>query len=285
MRIRSLGYATDVDVLPTGAIIEDRGPFVVVRSPSNPTHYWGNFLIFREPPVEGDRERWEAHFDHEICARSHIAFGWDVIDGDVGAAAAEFVAAGYELQEDVVLVAEPEELRAHARASDDVVIRALDPTPGVDEAGWDAATRVQVENRDPGHTEADHRAFVDARTADRRRRFVSGDGAWFVAETADGDVVAGCGVVVTEGRGRFQSVDTLEAWRNRGIASRLVHDAGRAAIERFGAERLVIVADSTYHALPLYESLGFVPRERTAGVCWWPGATNASRHPQRGAVA
>jgi len=34
----------------------------------------------------------------------------------------------------------------------------------------------------------------------------------------------------------------------------------------------VIVADLHYHALGLYESLGFRRRERVAGVCRWPRA-------------
>jgi hypothetical protein len=59
----------------------------------------------------------------------------------------------------------------------------------------------------------------------------------------------------------------------------VVHDAGRAALEQFGASHLVIGADAEYHALPLYESLGFVVRERSLAVCWWPGAPRASLHP------
>jgi ribosomal protein S18 acetylase RimI-like enzyme len=281
MPVRSLTYATEIDVLPTGVIVEDRGPYVVVRSPSNPTHFWGNFLLYPQPPSAGDRVAWEADFAREVGATRHIAFGWDTIEGELGAAEEELVAAGYRMEVGVSLVAQPHELRAHARASHDVRIRPLDPSPGADAAGWAASIEVQVEGRDAGHTEEDHRAFVEARTADRRRRFLAGDGAWYVAENTEGEVVAGCGVVVTEGRGRFQSVDTREAYRNQGIASRLVHDAGRHAFEHFGATQLVIVADVGYHALALYESLGFVARERTAGACWWPGAPHADRHPDR----
>jgi hypothetical protein len=42
--------------------------------------------------------------------------------------------------------------------------------------------------------------------------------------------------------------------------------AGRLTAARFGAERLVIAADVDYHALGLYESLGFVRREQTVSV-------------------
>ena len=68
----------------------------------------------------------------------------------------------------------------------------------------------------------------------------------------------------------FQAVDTAESHRRRGIASRLVAEAARAAAETHGAEQLVIVADAGYHALGLYESLGFEREEHVFGVCLWP---------------
>jgi ribosomal protein S18 acetylase RimI-like enzyme len=76
--------------------------------------------------------------------------------------------------------------------------------------------------------------------------------------------------MVTEGRGRYQAVETALAHRRRGIASRLVADVARHAAENYGAEQLVIVADVAYHALALYESLGFERREHVFGVCRWP---------------
>jgi GNAT superfamily N-acetyltransferase len=200
-----------------------------------------------------------------------MAFGWDVIDGSLGNAQAEFEAAGYELNKVVALVATPGELTLHSRAHAHARVRPLDPDPSssVDEHAWDAIFRLQMANREPGHSDADYARFLAQRTAERRARFMDGDGAWYVAEL-DGEVVASCGIVVTNGRARYQAVDTDPAFQRKGLASRLIYDAGCDAIERFGAQRLVIVAEEGYHALPLYESLGFVARERTPGVCWWP---------------
>jgi ribosomal protein S18 acetylase RimI-like enzyme len=114
--------------------------------------------------------------------------------------------------------------------------------------------------------------------------YAAGRGAWFGA-WLDGQLLATLGVVVTDGRGRYQSVDTHPSARRRGLASRLVHDAGVTAVERFGAERLVIVTDSDNHALGVYRGVGFREAERTMGACWWPAARNASRHPRLGAAA
>jgi ribosomal protein S18 acetylase RimI-like enzyme len=64
-------------------------------------------------------------------------------------------------------------------------------------------------------------------------------------------------------------VDTALAYRRRGICSRLVVEAALLSVERYGAERFVIAADPGYHALGLYESLGFERAEQVVGVCMW----------------
>lgn len=277
----SLLAATDVDVLSDQAVVVDRGEYVVVRSPASPNHHWGNFLLSRVPPRAGAREAWEAAFEREFADQPrsrHRAFAWEG-EGGEEVAAAEFGAAGYDLDPCAALVARPEELVAHPRANAEVEIRALDPAPGADEALWHATAELQVAGRGEGHPEADYREFLADRTAERRRRFLAGDGAWFVATMPGGEVVAACGIVVTQGRARYQAVDTAEAFRRRGIARRLVHDAGAHAVRELGARHLVIGAETDYHALPLYESLGFVVRERSLAVCWWPTAPNAAEHP------
>lgn len=61
-------------------------------------------------------------------------------------------------------------------------------------------------------------------------------------------------------------MDTAEAHRGRGICSRLVVAAAHHAAQHYAAGRLVIAADPDYHALGLYESLGFTRTEEVAGV-------------------
>jgi ribosomal protein S18 acetylase RimI-like enzyme len=274
---RSLVYATEIDVLPANRIVARRDGYLVVRSPSNPAHYWGNLLIFDAPPEQGDAERWEKLFAHEFGDEPgvrHTTLAWDRTDGSVGNAREEFVPRGYDLSETVGLVAEPDRLHDHPRANRDVTVRALDPAPGADADLWAAVIELQVEGREEGHTEESYRVFTNARLADRRAHFQEGRGAWYVAlDPATGAVAASCGIVVTDGRARFQVVDTAAAYRRRGIASRLLIDAARHSAREHGAERFVIAADANYHAAGLYESLGFTPQERVFGVCRWPRET------------
>jgi ribosomal protein S18 acetylase RimI-like enzyme len=277
---RSLVWATDIDVLPIDRVVERREGFLVIRSPGNPMHYWGNLLLFDREPAPGDGLRWEALFDDafgdEPLVR-HRTFGWDRTDGTPGAAEAEFRSRGYDVEQSVGLVAHASRLVPHVRENGEVVVQALDPVVGVDEARWDEVVELQVAGRGEGHDADEYRSFTRARIADRRELFRDGRGAWYVAIDPAGDeVVASCGVVVTGGRGRFQVVNTAESHQRRGICSRLVVEAARRARDDFGAQRLVIVADADYHAAGLYESLGFEPAERVFGVCRWPRAVPES---------
>jgi ribosomal protein S18 acetylase RimI-like enzyme len=267
---RTLVWATELDVLPLDRVVERRDGYLVISSPSNPLHYWGNLLLFDRAPRPGDGERWEALFEAELGGDPlvrHRSFAWDDPSGFAGAAREEFGPRGYEVEESVGLVAEADRVVAHHRENRDVTVRALDPEAGAEEELWDAVVELQVAGREESQEEHEYRAFSRARIEDRRRLFRAGRGAWYVAvDPSTGDVAASCGVVVTGGRARYQVVDTALAYRRRGIASRLVVDSARHAVETYGAEQFVIVADLGYHALGLYESLGFERREQLVAV-------------------
>lgn len=276
---RSLVWATSIDVLPPERVVRREDGHLVVRSPTNPTHWWGNLLIFDEPPAAGDAERWEALFATEFADDPRVAhrtFAWDRTDDARGAADAEFGARGYSIDLSVGMIARPDEIHPHPRANTEVRIKALDPgQSGPDENLWEQVIEVQVAARDTErHDEEPYRVFSRARLAELRATFRAGLGAWYVA--LDGDVVAGTmGIVVTGGRARYQAVDTAITHRRRGVCSRLLVDAARHAAATYGATDLVIVADPDYHAAGIYESVGFRPVERACGVCRPPAAAGS----------
>ncbi len=87
MQIRSLAYQTDLFFPRFDGEVADRGDYTVIRTPSNPTFHWGNFLLFDQPPVPGDLHRWRWLFAEEIGtapAIKHLAFGWDSVHGETG---------------------------------------------------------------------------------------------------------------------------------------------------------------------------------------------------------
>src|SRR5271169_2176420 len=179
--LRSLVWETEIQVLPQGRILERRDGYLVVRSPKNPRHHWGNFLLFDEPPRAGDGARWEAIFEAEFGDTpgvSHRAFGWDRADGALGAARPEFEARAYRLQDLVGLRARAGDVRAHSRENHDVTIAAFDPRPGADQDLWEQVLEIWVASGDlgPGEEPA-RRSFARGRIDELRALFSAGMGS------------------------------------------------------------------------------------------------------------
>ena len=269
---RSLVWSTDIQVLSRGRVLERREGYLVVRSPQNPAHYWGNFLLFDEAPASGDGGRWEQLFQAEFSATpgvDHMAFGWDRPDGALGQAQPEFAARGYELEQIVGLCVRAGGLRTHPRENREITVVTLDPQAGADSDLWAQVVEIWVASfqLEPAREQA-QRAFSRRRLGELRELFCAGMGSWYVAMPAGRrEVIGSCGVVANGSLGRFQAVDTRADWRRRGVCSRLLVEACRRSEHDHSIERFVIAADAGYHTLGLYESLGFEAVEQVAGVC------------------
>ena len=152
-----------------------------------------------------------------------------------------------------------------------MTVRALDPAPGADEELWAQMLALQIAERDERVDQRSEREFRRRRQAELRALFGELGGGWYVAlDEPGGGVLAGCGLVVRGGRVSIQAVDTAEAHRRQGICSRLLVDAVHDLAARAPISRVLIGADPGYHALGLYESLGFAPIEHVASVCRMP---------------
>ena len=79
MEVRSLSYSTLLHVLSYRSIIENKQEYLVIKTPHNPGHFWGNFLLFNRPPNENALVEWEHLFDQEFMDMpvTHKAFAWD----------------------------------------------------------------------------------------------------------------------------------------------------------------------------------------------------------------
>ena len=276
---RSLVWATSIDVLPPQRVVRRGDGYLAVRSPTNPTHWWGNLLVFDAEPGPGDGERWERLFAAEFADDPRVAhrtFAWDTTQDERGAVDEEFGARGYAVELSVGMIATPDQIAPHPRANAEVQTTALDPVPGgPDEDRWEQVVELQVAARNAERLEEEpFRVFSRARQVELRRMLRAGAGSWYVALDGD-EVVASMGIVVTGGRARYQAVDTAITHRRRGICSRLLVDAARHAVANHGAQRLVIVADPDYHAARIYESVGFRPIERVCAVCRQPPGQDA----------
>jgi ribosomal protein S18 acetylase RimI-like enzyme len=256
MELRSTAYRTDLVVRRAGGSeIEDAGDHIIVRSPQNPTFYWGNFILIGEDGEPGDHRQWLDVFARTFPDAGHVSVGIDSQDGAAGIDLGGYLAAGLEPELNVVLTADA--LAPPARELTDAEIRPL----GEDD--WPAAVSLrQATAIDEGNDTDSHRLFLERRVADTRRLVDTGTAVWFGAFTEEG-LSSILGIVAdAQGLARYQDVETHPARRRRGLAGWLVYAAGRHAIDSLGARRLVIVADPEGPAIGLYRSLGLRESER-----------------------
>ncbi len=241
----------------------------VIRTPSNPTFFWGNFLLFERAPVAGDAARWPALFAQLIEAHqarsTHRAFGWmQDAPGEIDA----FLAAGYTRNDTTVLhalriaPAPPPKLAAQLR-------------PFATEADWAMQMRADVASRDPVHTEAAYGEFCARRNARWRSMIAAGRGQWFGAFVSDGDreqLAASLGVFAEaqamdgERFARFQWVSTQPRYQGQGLCRALLAHAAQYARDSLHADRLVIVAAADEMPERLYRAVGFVPAGYQRGL-------------------
>ena len=136
--LRSVGFRTDLFLVAFDGIVEDRGRYVVVRTPSNPEFWWGNFLLYPDAPdasavVRGHENSWRDDHAREFPLAKACLLAWDRPDGDAGAAEA-FVSEGFEVDDSSILTVTEQSIHPPPRWSDDVVIAPLDT-----DAHWEAA--------------------------------------------------------------------------------------------------------------------------------------------------
>ena len=93
--------------------------------------------------------------------------------------------------------------------------------------------------------------------ADFREVLIERVGARFFATRIEGRIVGCCELYVGDGIAQIESVDTLEAYRNRGVARAFLAAAITAA--RDAADLVFLIADAADWPQQLYGKLGFDP--------------------------
>jgi ribosomal protein S18 acetylase RimI-like enzyme len=266
VKVTSLGFRTDLMLRRlSGSIITDCGRHLVVRTPANPGFWWGNFVLFPFPPAPGEAPKWRAVFAAEFPDARHLAFGVDGVSGEVGDES-ELAALGLTAEVSTVLTGR--DLHTPARPNNEATFRCLDD----DDEDWAQAVQLRSACADRPRT-PDEELFDKRKLTEARELYDRGHGAWFGA-FVDGRMRAGLGVF-SDGSGlaRFQSVETHPDFRRRGLASHLVHAAGRYGISQLHAHTLVIVADPHDTAVRIYRSLGFTDAERQVQLQREPQST------------
>lgn len=256
MKIQSLARKTDLIFAKHNGEVLQRVDYLVIRTPSNPTYHWGNYLLFKDAPSPGDEIKWRELFKREfqdISGIQHELFVWD-IGSEQNFDSRPFLNLGFEIDEGVTLSCE--ELVIPPKYRSDLALSLI-----VTDEEWEQVLKLQVLCGDPKYAKG-YESFKREQMKNYRQMHEKGLGHWW-GVWENNTLVADLGLFFEGDVGRYQSVGTHPEFRRQGLCQSLVYQAGKLSQEKFKLKTLVMEADFHYHAAKIYESVGFLPVERT----------------------
>ena len=255
MELKSLGYQSDLIFPRFEGEVTDCGSYLRIRTPLNPSYWWGNYLLFDSAPQVGDYDIWAKLFEKEIGTPpeiQHMVFAWDLSEQEAHIDA--FIEAGFKLESTVVMTTRV--LNPPPRTNKDIEMRPLTSSK-------DYAELLELEmllGLEEGFSGEGHKQFLTRKQARYDQMIKAGLGAWFGAYS-QGKLVAHMGLFHNGEIARYQTVGTHPDYRRKGIAGTLVHYVGEYGQTKFGIKDLVMLADDNYFAKDIYASVGFKPTE------------------------
>ena len=260
MDIKSLGYKSELIFTDFDGRVDDRGSYLAMHTLTNPNYFWGNLLIFNQPPKRGDMARWISLFKKEFTDPRiyHMTFAWDSTDvGD----ASEFIESGYDYQLQSVLTCRSVVKPPHFNSE-------LEVRPLRNDHEWAEMVELQTRSADEKLPTDEWRKFYVSQARRYRAMAKAGMGHWYGGFLGQRQV-AGLGIFHREDLGRFQIVCTDPEYRRQGICGTLVYESSMQILAEGKVRDLVMCADPSYHAIKIYESVGFKRADVEHGVSWW----------------
>lgn len=259
--VRNLGYQTDFIFNKIDGSLVYKDDYIVVSCASNPNFFWGNLLFFKSSPSKGDFQNWVNLFNREFKNPEiyHKTFAWDSIDGELGDID-DFVANGFDLEESIVL--STNKVHLPRKFNKKLIVKELNLDKRIDEV-----INIQVAGANSKLSKSTWRSFYKVTMENYKSLIKKGYGYWYGAFLED-KLVGSLGLFFEDDIGRFQIVSTDPAYQRLGVCSTLVYEVSLVALKR-RASQLVMVADESYHAAKIYESVGFIPSQKMVGLCWY----------------
>lgn len=264
MNINSLLIKTSLIFARNESEIVERESYIAIKTPTNPGYHWGNYLIFKKPPVGNDVANWKEIFAREFPyykVIQHYAFAWDELSPPADPA---YLEQQMVLEKSVALVTDT--LSPPPHYNHQVQIRPL-----ATDQDWEEADLLQSMTRDDSYDFDEFLAFKKAQSLSYLKLIKAGRGQRFGAFMND-KLVADLGIFHEDGIGRFQNVVTHPDYRKQGICATLVYESGQRILQTGKVKTLVMIADPDYHAARVYQSVGFKPKEESYNLYWYKHA-------------
>jgi ribosomal protein S18 acetylase RimI-like enzyme len=262
MKLNSLGYRSQLIFAEFDGLSADRGDHWAIHTLSNPNFFWGNLLIFDRPPRRGDYASWTRLFRQEFTNPNiyHVTLAWDSSAGEVGDVS-EFMAHGFLLESTAVLTAK--KVIRPPKFNESLEVREIQG-----EKDWKTVLALQLASAHEHLTHSQWEDYYKKQFAQYQAMEKDGFGHFYGA-FLDGTLVASLGIFHRNGVGRFQLVSTDPKFQRQGCCQTLVYISSQLALGSGQIENLVMCADPDYHAIKIYESVGFKRQQLEHGVYWW----------------
>ncbi len=263
---RSLGIQTNLIFHRFSGVVLERETYVVVKTPSRPGYFWGNFILMHQPPSVGDFSKWIDIFETEIGPRTQtgfMTFTWDDpngIEGDL----TEFRNFGFKLKKSVILTAK--NVHQPPSFNEELVVRPLKT-----DQDWEHYVDIHFDPDWEYGSPEGQRHFLETEALELRKMVDAGMGVRFGAFLGK-KPIAELGIYWDQHIARFNNVGTHRDYRRRGACGSLVYLASQEILRNRPETTLVMEADPEYHAAKIYESVGFQATQKMCELEWYdPG--------------
>ncbi|MHA6265565.1 GNAT family N-acetyltransferase [Aliiroseovarius sp. CAU 1755] len=252
--MRALEFDTDLMVQAGQCDVVDLPDRIIQTTPAEPNFWFGNRVLFRDPPR--DAAQVIDGFHGDLPHTRHICLGWDIPNLPLDHVRTVFAQTDLVVEQSETLALRGELNRASAP-------KGLTIRPLVSAADW--AQSEAISKRDLLADKMPVRgmdSFLSKRSKGRRAQIEKRMGQWFGAFRG-ADLVGDMGIFHNDRLIRYQSVQTHFDHRRQGICSALLCASLDWARARAPDALAVIVANAESDAGRLYRRAGFAALETT----------------------
>lgn len=258
MKINLLSNKTDLILSKFSGEIIDREEYTVIKTPSQPNYFWGNYLIFPKEPEKENYKKWINIYKNEFGNNpGYITFTWDT--GKEGYTE-EFIQNGFSLTKLDILMAQKVDIPP--KYNKDIEVRELKY-----KSDWEQYIEVHI-NENWYLSSQSQKSFLENQRDLAKKIVKEGKGKTFGAFLGE-KLVGELGIYYEGILGRYNNVSTHQNYRRNGICSTLIYNTSKIAFETIGIKNLVVAADEEYHAGKIYLSVGFKLFEKQISLEWF----------------
>ncbi|MFC1746414.1 GNAT family N-acetyltransferase [Candidatus Riflebacteria bacterium] len=260
-KVKSFGLATDLFISSFESEVTERENYLVIKTPDQPGNFWGNFILFKNPPGAGDADTWMSIYRHEFKCKApkFFAFKWDISRLNLEKIK-PFLEKGFHIHHDLVLSVE--KIKKPGHYNNLLQIKMIKTAKE-----WCQVVDVHLDEewkRSPHSQKEFMQKKVEVFRKFSREKLGCRFGAF-----KNNKLVGELGIYCHKDVGRLNLIATHRNYRRQGVCQTLLYEAAKYAFDIMKLKHLVVIADRDYHAKKIYKTLGFKLKEKLSALLWY----------------